>query len=410
MSRIDELIAEMCPAGVDYRMLGSVGIFIRGNGLQKSDLTDAGFPAIHYGQVHTFYGTWAAHTMSFVAPEFAAKLRKAEPGDLVIATTSEDDDAVAKAVAWIGDGDVAVSGDAYVYRHSLEPKYVSYFFQSEQFRDQKRRGITGTKVRRISGDNLAEIRIPVPPIEVQREVVKILDKFWELEVELESKLDAELEARGKQHAFYRDQLLTFRGQEELRWAAVGDLADFKYGYTASAQDDGEYRFIRITDIDRSGKLSPSGAKFVDRVDAAREYLVRHGDLLMARTGATYGKTMLVDSDQPAVYASFLIRIRLDENVLLPDYYWHFAQSDLYWRQANAMVSSGGQPQFNANVLKRVEVPVPSLRAQRHAVVRLNEFDARVNDLSSGLSAEMVARRKQYGYYRDRLLTFEEAMA
>ncbi len=99
MSRIEELIAKHCPGGVPFKTLGEVGEFIRGNGMQKGDLTDQGLPAIHYGQVHTHYGIWATSTKSFVTPEFGRKLRKASPGDLVIATTSEDDQAVVKAVA-----------------------------------------------------------------------------------------------------------------------------------------------------------------------------------------------------------------------------------------------------------------------------------------------------------------------
>lgn len=96
--------------------------------------------------------------------------------------------------------------------------------------------------------------------------------------------------------------------------------------------------------------------------------------------------------------------------MLPAYYWHFAQSDLYWSQANAMVSTGGQPQFNANVLKLVEVPVPPIAEQDRIVGILDKFDALVNDLSVGLPAELRARRQQYEYYRDKLLTFEEAAA
>lgn len=205
MSRIDEMIAELCPEGVEFKTLGEVGEFIRGNGLQKSDLTNVGVGAIHYGQIHTHYGTWAVETKSFVSSALAARLRKAQPGDLVIATTSEDDEAVAKAVAWVGDAEVAVSGDAYIYRHKLEPKYVAYFFQSEQFQGQKKKRITGTKVRRISGESLAKIRLPLPPLKIQREIVKVLDAFTKLEAELE----AELEARRRQYQYYRDALLAF---------------------------------------------------------------------------------------------------------------------------------------------------------------------------------------------------------
>lgn len=209
MSQIDDLIAKHYPDGVEFKALGEVGEFIRGNGLQKSDLTEAGIGAIHYGQIHTHYGTWATETKSFVGEALAEKLRKAQPGDLVIATTSEDDEAVAKAVAWIGDAEIAVSGDAYIYRHKLEPKYISHFFQSEQFQDQKKRFITGTKVRRISGESLAKIRVPVPPLEVQQEIVTILDDLAKLTTELEVALREELDARRRQYKYYRDALLTF---------------------------------------------------------------------------------------------------------------------------------------------------------------------------------------------------------
>lgn len=410
MSRIDDLIKELAPSGVQFKTLGEVGEFIRGNGLQKSDLIDEGAPAIHYGQIHTYYDTWTDTTKSFTDPALAAKLRRAKQGDLIIATTSEDDAAVAKATAWIGEGEVAVSGDAYIYRHMLDPLYVAYFFQSEQFREQKLRHITGTKVRRLSGDSLAKIRIPVPPIEVQREIGRVLDQFAELEAELETVLEAELEARRLQHEFFRNQLLTLPGAEGVRTVPMGELADFKYGFTASAADAGEYRFLRITDITQWGKLSPDGAKFVPSSTAVREYVVEPGDLLMARTGATFGKTMLVSSGEPAVYASFLIRIRFKDPNVLPAYYWHFAQSNLYWSQANAMVSTGGQPQFNANALKLVEVPVPPIDEQARIVSILDRFDALVNDLSSRLPAELSARRQQYEYYRDRMLSFEEAAA
>lgn len=209
MSRLSNLITELCPRGVPHRSLGEIGVFVRGNGLRKSDLKDHGVPAIHYGQVHTHYGVWTTTTKSFVDPGVGAKLRKAQPGNLIIATTSEDDAAVGKATAWIGEQAVAVSGDAFIFRHGLDPKYVSYFFQSGQFHAQKVKHITGAKVRRLSGDSLARIVIPVPPRDVQQKIAQVLDQFAQLEAELNVELEAELEARRRQYEYYRDQLLTF---------------------------------------------------------------------------------------------------------------------------------------------------------------------------------------------------------
>lgn len=190
--------------------LGEVGKFVRGSGIQKSDFSDTGVGCIHYGQIHTHYGTWADRTKSHVSPKLAARLRKARRGDLVIATTSEDDDAVAKAVAWLGDEEVAVSTDAYIFRHTLNPKYVAYFFQTEHFQSQKKRHVTGTKVRRISGESMAKIMIPVPPLEEQERIVSILDKFDALVNDLSSGLPAEIKARRRQYEHYRDRLLTFQ--------------------------------------------------------------------------------------------------------------------------------------------------------------------------------------------------------
>ena len=138
----------------------------------------------------------------------------AKPGDLVIATTSENDEDVCKAVAWLGDEDIAVSSDACFYSHKLNPKFVSYFFQTEQFQKQKRPYITGTKVRRVNADSLAKILIPVPTAEEQDRVVNILDKFNTLTASLSEGLPREIKLRQQQYEYYRDLLLSFPKSEE----------------------------------------------------------------------------------------------------------------------------------------------------------------------------------------------------
>lgn len=189
--------------------MNELGEFIRGSGLQKSDFKESGIGCIHYGQIHTHYGTYADKTITFVSEEFAKKARKAKTGDLVIATTSEDDKDVCKAVAWLGKDEVAVSSDACFFRHSLSPKYVAYFFQTENFQKQKRPFITGTKVKRVNADDLAKIKIPVPSPEEQERIVTILDKFDVLTSSISEGLPKEIELRKKQYEYYRDLLLTF---------------------------------------------------------------------------------------------------------------------------------------------------------------------------------------------------------
>lgn len=187
----------------------SLGEFVRGGGLQKRDFTETGVGCIHYGQIYTYYGTFTKKTKSFVSLEFAKKARMAKYGDLVIATTSENDEDVCKAVAWLGQDKIAVSSDACFYSHKLNPKYVAYFFQTDQFQKQKSQYITGAKVRRVNADNLAKIIIPVPSSDEQARIVAILDKFDTLTTSISEGLPKEIELRQKQYEYYRDQLLNF---------------------------------------------------------------------------------------------------------------------------------------------------------------------------------------------------------
>ena len=133
----------------------------------------------------------------------------AKKGDLVIATTSEDAEGVCKAVAWLGDEDIAVSGDAFIFRHSLNPKYISYIFQTDRFLAHKKKYATGTKVIRMSDESMGRFVIPVPSREVQDKLVSILDKFEALNNNLTEGLPAEIKARQQQYEYYRDKLLTF---------------------------------------------------------------------------------------------------------------------------------------------------------------------------------------------------------
>ncbi len=194
---------------VEWKTLGEVGTFVRGKGLQKKDLIASGVPAIHYGQIYTYYGVYAYKTKSFVSEDFAQKARKAQCGDLVIATTSENDEDVCKAVAWLGDEKVVVSSDACFYTHTMNPKYVAYYFQTEHFQKQKKVFITGTKVRRVNADDLAKITIPIPPIEEQERIAGILDKFDTLVNSISEGLPREIELRRKQYEYYREKLLSF---------------------------------------------------------------------------------------------------------------------------------------------------------------------------------------------------------
>ena len=209
MSKIDELIKKHCPDGVEYKTLGEIGTFIRGSGLQKKDFTKTGVGCIHYGQIYTYYKTFADVTKSFVTPEMASKLTKVRKGNLVIACTSENMKDVCKAVAWLGSEDIVTGGHSSVFNHDQNPKYIAYYFQTDMFAREKKKYAIGTKVIEMKTSNLAKILIPIPPLPVQAEIVRILDKFDALTTDLSAGLPAELKARRQQYEYYRDKLLTF---------------------------------------------------------------------------------------------------------------------------------------------------------------------------------------------------------
>ncbi|TQL01355.1 restriction endonuclease subunit S [Cellulomonas sp. SLBN-39] len=150
--------------------VGEIGTLTRGKRFIKSDYVDSGIGCIHYSQIHTDFGALTDDVHSWLPEAMRPKLRYAEPGDLVIAGTSENVDGVLKAVAWLGSEPVAVHDDAYIWKHSLEPRFASYLFASPAFRAQIQRVFSDTKVVRVSKDNLERLTLPIPPRDVQETI------------------------------------------------------------------------------------------------------------------------------------------------------------------------------------------------------------------------------------------------
>ena len=196
---------------IQYKTLGEVGTFIRGNGLQKKDLIESGVPAIHYGQIYTHYGVSTEQTISFVSSETAEKLKKVDYGDVIITNTSENLEDVGKAVAYYVKEQGVTGGHATIFKPSekIIGKYLVYYTQTIEFSNQKRKYAKGTKVIDVSANDLAKISIPLPPIEEQQRIADILDKFDTLVNSISEGLPKEIQQRRQQYEYYREQLLTF---------------------------------------------------------------------------------------------------------------------------------------------------------------------------------------------------------
>ena len=232
--------------------------------------------------------------------------------------------------------------------------YAFYVMRRENFLAQVRNNRQRRSVHQFelqcNKSDIAEIsKFPLPPLEVQRELVAEIEEYQRVVDGARAVVDN-----------WRPRIAV---DPEWPLVELGTLTKPQYGYTASAVDAGDARFVRITDIAGDGTLRPDGAMFVGLDEDSRKYLLSKGDVLVARTGATYGKTMMFSEDYPSVFASYLIRLRFPKDTIEPSFYWVFSQSDAYWNQAQSLVTGGGQPQFNGNALKKVKVPAPPIEAQ-----------------------------------------------
>ncbi len=380
---------------VEWKTLGEVGTFVRGTSFQKKHFVEKGIGCIHYGEIYTRYGLFAKRTISYLNEEIANKARKAAYGDLIIATTSENDDDVCKSTVWLGTESIVVSNDACYYHHTLNPKYVAYFFRTNEFQKQKRAYITGTKVKRVNANDLAKITIPVPPLRVQARIVEILDKFTQLEAELEKELEAELEARKKQYAYYRDQLLNFSQYPPLNvnieWKTLGEVCSILRGRRLTKKqlsEEGKYPVFH-------GGLEPIG--YYDESN-------RKGDTTMViNVGASAGTIGYSQNDFWSSDGCFCIS---DTPLALSRFIFYVLQSKEL--QIKGKVRKAGIPTLDSNILEQLPIPLPPLSEQRRIVDILDRFDTLTNSISEGLPKEIVLRRKQYEYYRDALLNFPRA--
>ncbi|CAM8393698.1 TPA: restriction endonuclease subunit S [Escherichia coli] len=208
---------------VEWKTLGEIGEFIRGKRFTKADyVEDGGISVIHYGEIYTRYGVYTTHSLSQVRADMAASLRYAKHGDVVITDVGETVEDVGKAVAWLGDDDIAIHDHCYAFRHSLNPKFISYYMQTDSFISEKAKYVARTKVNTLLINGFSKIMIPVPypkdhekSLKEQARIVAILDKFDTLINSITEGLPREIELRQKQYEYYRDLLFSFPKPETV---------------------------------------------------------------------------------------------------------------------------------------------------------------------------------------------------
>ena len=281
--------------------------------------------------------------------------------------------------------------------NNINFKYVFYTMQTIKF--------DNTQHNRQWISKYSILKIPVPPIEVQNEIVRILDNFTDLEAELE----AELEARIKQYEYYRDGLLEF--SNNVKKFKFGDIAQIQRGASPRpiskfiTDDKNAVNWIKIGDVEKGAKYITHCDERITIEGSKKSRFVKKGDFILSNS-MSFGRPYIMKIDG-CIHDGWL-SISNFKDYLISDFLYYLLGSSKIQNEFKKKASFGGAVQnLNADIVRAIELPIPSIEEQQKIVSILDRFDKLCNDISEGIPAEIEARRKQYEYYRDKLLTFKE---
>lgn len=407
MSRLDELIQQYCPDGVEYVKLGDFATqWYRGAGIKKDEIGQEGIPCIRYGEIHTIYKIWFDKCVSHTDETKQPSKKYADYGDILFAITSEDIPFIGNSVAYLGNERIMVGGDIVVMKHTQNPKYISYALSTIDAVSQKGKGKVKSKVVHTNVPSLKEIVIPVPPLPVQEEIVRILDAFTELQAELQ----AELQKRKQQYNYYRDNLLTnFTTEQNVKEYTLGELGTFTRGNGLQKKDFtkegiGCIHYGQI--YTQFGAFADKTLTYVNRELASHLLQVEKGNLVIACTSENVEdicKSVAWLGEENICTGGHACVFRHNQN---PKYISYFFQTEYFFNQKKKYTYGTKVKDIKPDSIAKIKIPLPSLKEQERIVSIIDNLYTLTTDLTQGLPAEIEKRRQQYEYYRDKLLTFK----
>ena len=387
--------------GWEYKKLGEVGTFIRGKNIQKTDFVEKGLPCIHYGQLHTVFGVSTDKHLSNIPQELYEQSIIASKNDVLLALTSEDVEGSCRSTAWLGNYDVAVSSDAAVYKHSMNPKFVTYYLRSNSFFIEKSKYARGFKVTHIKTSDIAKIPIPLPPKSTQLAIVSELDKINELiRLKKEQLKDYDNLAQSIFYEMFGDPVENEMGWEVKKLGEV--CTDIKYGTSKPACENGRYKYLRMCNLTDDGFLDLSNLKTIDIADDEIEKcIVRYGDILFNRTNSIelVGKTCMFDKKEPMVIAGYIIRVRLNE-ALLPIVLAKMFNLTSIKKVLRSMAKGAvNQANINSKELASIKVPLPPLPLQQLFAQRIEQIERQKAEVQKTITdlETLLASRMQYWF-------------
>lgn len=412
MSHLDEKIVELCPDGVKYLEIGAV--IERSSKMRWSDVQGEEFQYIDLTSVDRV--THAIVDTDTITSENAPSRAQqhVRVGDVLFGTTRP----MLKRYAMIPtefDGQVASTGYC-VLRPKADLILTNFLFHllgTDAFYAYVEANERGSAYPAIPDGVVKKFRIPVPPLEVQHEIVKVLDSYTELEVGLGAELEAELDARKLQYEYYRDALLAFPESAGVQRIPMGEVSTIARGASPrpiqsflTGAESG-VPWIKIGDVGAGDKFITRTGQYVTPEGAQKSRRVHPGDFVMSNS-MSFGRPY-ISKIEGCIHDGWLSISDFAES-FLPDFLYHLLRSRMVQAEFSRRAGAGTVQNLNASIVRSVIVPVPPLDEQMRVVEILDSFEELVKNLAEELPAEFLSRRQQYEHYRDRLLTFQEAVA
>lgn len=393
MNKLEELINELCPNGVEYKKIGDVCDILRGKRLTKKELSDEGkYPVLHGGSSPMGY--------------YNEYNRKANT-TVVVNTGNAGSVFFYDKEFWSSDACFSIYP-----KDCLRDKFIFFFLSSNEHKLKSR--IRYGAMPTIDSLAVETIKIPVPPLEVQDEIVKILDNFTLLTAEL----TAELTARQKQYAFYRDYLLDFSDEDVTKKTPDIDCSNVEYiklkdvckigdglHSTPIYDNNGSYYFINGNNLENGRITFTENTKRIN-ISQYERYKIELDDatILMSING-TIGKIALYNRE-PIILGKSVAYFNVNERIL-KKYLYYLLQTNRSNAYYEKNLTGSTIKNLGLKALREYQIPLPPIDVQKNIIKILDRFDKLNNDMSEGLPAEIEARKKQYEYYRDTLLSFDD---
>lgn len=393
MKNLETLIQELCPDGVEFVKLGDVLDYEQPTKyiVKCKDYQNEGMPVLTAGQ--TFILGYTDETNG---------IYEASRENPVIIF-----DDFTTSFHWV-DFNFKVKSSAMKMLRVSSEREVSFRFVYYAMKCIKYQTLEHSR-QWIS--KYSQIEIPLPPIEVQTEIVRILDKFTSLEAELEAELKAELDCRKRQYEYYRDKLLSFEnvGGQEVEWKKMSEVGTFIRGKRFVRTDIVEEGVpcIHYGDIYTYYGLTATKAKtYLKPEKAEKMKFASKNDVVIVGAGENnmdigVGVAWLSDEKVAIHDACYIFKSKMN-----PRFVSHYLRGSNYHLQIKKYVCEGKICSISSKSIGRSLIPVPSLQEQERIATILDRFESLTTSLQSGLPAEIAARRQQYEYYRDKLLTFK----